>query len=53
MNRVGKIANTLGTMSTSRKLLGGFAGLLLILVLVSGISYYVVQSSAGGFTNYR
>ena len=43
----------IGGGSAGRRLFVGFAALLVLLALVSGISYFVIQGAATGFTGYR
>jgi|GEM_PF-1621144 two-component system, sensor histidine kinase and response regulator len=46
-------ARQIGSTQEGRRLLWGFASLLLVLALVSVISFVVVQNASGGFTGYR
>jgi two-component system, sensor histidine kinase and response regulator len=48
-----KAQSNFGNVSSGRKLFWGFAAVLLLLAAVSGISYYVIQGSSLGFTEYR
>jgi two-component system, sensor histidine kinase and response regulator len=53
MFKIRQIIEGGGNTGASRRLVLGFAALLLLLVLVSAISYLIIDNSSSGFTRYR
>ena len=55
MSRLNPLTTTrqIAGSTSGRRLIWGFGALLLLLVMVSGISYLVVRSASSGFTGYR
>ena len=40
-------------MKLSTKLVSGFSGVLLLLIVLAGIAFWAIQNASGGFTEYR